>query len=36
MKKEQEANVWISEDRAAVWVGLALGAFGLLVLWATR
>ena len=36
MKKEQEANVWVSEDRTAVWVGLAIGAIGLVVLWATR
>jgi hypothetical protein len=36
MKKEQEANVWVSEDRAAVWVGLAIGAVGLVVLWATH
>jgi hypothetical protein len=36
MKKQPEANVWVSEDRTAVWVGLAIGAIGLMVLWATR
>jgi hypothetical protein len=36
MKKEQEANVWVSEDRTAVWVGIAIGAIGFVVLWATR
>jgi hypothetical protein len=36
MKKKQEANAWFSEDRTAVWVGLAIGAIGLVVVWATR
>jgi hypothetical protein len=36
MKKGMEADVWVSEDRTAVWVGLAIGAIGLLVLLATR
>jgi hypothetical protein len=36
MKKAQEANAWVSEDRTAVWVGLAIIAIGLVVLWATR
>jgi hypothetical protein len=36
MKNEQETNVWVSKDRTAVWIGLAIGAIGLVVLWATR
>jgi hypothetical protein len=36
MKENFEANVWVSEDRIAVWIFLAIGAIGLMLLLATR
>jgi hypothetical protein len=36
MDKKQEVNGWVSDDRTAVWVGLAIGAIGFVILWIMR
>jgi hypothetical protein len=33
---DPETNGWVSADRLAVWVGLAIGLVFLTFLWATR
>jgi hypothetical protein len=36
MKNERDTNAWVSEDRAAVWIGLALSAIVLVVVWVSH
>ena len=35
MRKERDTNAWVSEDRTAVWIGLAVSAIGFVILWIT-
>jgi len=36
MEKKEQTNGWVSEDRTAVWIGLAIGAIGILILCISR